>query len=351
MRIRQCHGSLSGVLNIAACAFLGLVMAGEAMAQADPPPSRLPIDLAVEDSSIDVHVGPGSYTFQLVNAIPGEIYSVVPGATISIALPPLSMPAGPTPPPAEGANCTRAARVGRSLVEVTDESDIPQLRRAARVALLDCADSSVRRELENLVAATVRTDDTAVATVRADSRTTVTIRRGTKKWDITLSAATRGQWQTMVGFVFAPKRDREYFSRPNDDGSFTIREKTGEVGWKRPATLLPSILWTWLPTESGLKSLQHGLAAGVGVATGEGLGRAAVLGGYSIRYNQNVGVVFGVALYAHERLDGKYMVDDIVAENLESDQLSAKETRANVFVGLTLRFGGIPGGIPGFSGG
>ena len=67
-----------------------------------------------------------------------------------------------------------------------------------------------------------------------------------------------------------------------------------------------------------------------------------VLGGWTVRFNQNIGVVAGVSIYPHKRLDGQYQENQVLKENLDSDKLNKDSIRANSFLALTLRFGSNP---------
>jgi hypothetical protein len=66
------------------------------------------------------------------------------------------------------------------------------------------------------------------------------------------------------------------------------------------------------------------------------------LGGWMVRFNQNIGVAAGVSVYPHKRLDGQYHETQVLKESLDSDKLNHDSIKANVFVSFTLRFGSNP---------
>ena len=197
-----------------------------------------------------------------------------------------------------------------------------------QAALNTCNDPSARQALHNRASAVDRTLRGVRVTVPADSRVSIVIARArpvARQWTLTVSSLPRGRWQMLVGVTFVPDFDKEYFTTPTTDGTSVISAE------RAPGTAsfvsLPSVFWTWLSPARAFSSVQHGFAAGVGVSPAHGLQHTALLVGYTVRYNQNVGIVFGGALHPQKRLSGRYDVHELVSENLNSDALHESEIR------------------------
>ena len=313
----------------------------------------LTIDLATKEKKWRLLVNPGTYAIQLMNTIPGEPYAVSVGASTLLEQPALSLPSDSTitshkrilqvrPGQDKTDSCEKALESAKKLYAGPEEQ-IPQLRREVQAELLSCQDEDLKRAIDAIIGQTTVTVPNLTVTVQAEARVPVLVSQGGSTWRITLSSVSRGRWQTMFGWVFAPNRDEEYFTESLEDGMFAVRRR--EQG-KKSLTSLPALFWTWLPARQAFRAFQHGPTAGLGLTVGESSTRPSVFGGYSLRYNQNIGAVLGVAVYPHRRLDGKYSVDQVIKENLESKQLNRDSIRPNFFFGLTLRFGSDPRKAP-----
>ena len=281
---------------------------------------------------------PGTYSLELRNILPGlgQRYRIFVGPGVRMEQPRLTTSEqAPFTLGGEGRSCTDADSARGDLRRATDESQIPDLERKVHQALARCDDELMRRIDVGREIVTNR--DTPV-TVGAGSRTSITIVRDSKRWEVTLSSVDRGRWQMMFGLAFAPNRDEEYFSRTEGEGKFRVaQERSPEEG---TVASLPSVFWTWLPPDQAFRVLQHGPTAGIGVSTTGGLRHTALLVGYAIRYNQNMGVVLGAALHPQKRLDGRYSPNEVVTERLTADQLTQDEIQWNWFFGGIFRFGG-----------
>jgi hypothetical protein len=55
-------------------------------------------------------------------------------------------------------------------------------------------------------------------------------------------------------------------------------------------------------------------------------------------FNQNIGLVGGIALHQETRLRGEYDPGQVVSENLTSDALEEKVNKTTWFLGITYRF-------------
>ena len=311
--------------------------------------ARLIIDLADKDKKRSLPVNAGTYTVQLINTIPGEPYAVSVGASTLLEQPSLLVPSSATMKGGLQGNVLRAVdscqRAHSAVKRLYDgpEEEIPKLRRQVNAALISCDKQAVKVAITSIIDQTTVAVDDLTVTVPAEARIPVVVSSGGSTWQLTLTSVSRGRWQTMFGWVFSPDRDEEYFAESLEDGSFTVRRRERR---ERSLTSLPAVFWTWLPADQAFRAFQHGPTAGLGVTVGETSARPSVFGGYSLRYNQNIGVVVGVAFYSHKRLDSRYSVDQVIKENLESEQLNRGSIRPNVFFGLTLRFGSDPRTVP-----
>jgi hypothetical protein len=319
-----------------------------------PPRAKLTIDLAAGTRQT-LPLDAGSYSLTLVNAIPGEQYAVTIGASALIETSVLTLPAGSAVTPFRGVTPSIQSTgadpcepdVRRALVNLvgtSQESAVPGARRAVQVALLSCDPASgVVKVAEEVLQKTVIEVSNLPMDLAAESRRLVTIVRATTTWDVTVSSASRGRVQTMFGWTFAPNRDEEFFAEAVGDRQFVIKARAREP---RSLTSLPSVFFTWLPVDQAFASVQHGPTVGLGVTVGESSARASVLAGYSVRYNQNIGVVAGLTIYPHRRLDNRYRVGQTIGENLDSDKLNRSAVKANAFFGFLMRFGADPRKAP-----
>jgi hypothetical protein len=324
--------------------------AGQNQGQPQPQTPRFPalsIDLTgptLQTWSIDQ----GTYRIVLINAIPGMRYSVRAGGTELAELPVFVMPTGTAPaglvnpPTPEGAKqCQAALNDVRALITATTESQVPVISQRIRANMTGCAQTDATYITSVLNQTTLETD--LEVQMPNDARRTIIVSRQLLEWNTTLSTLTRGKVQTLFGWTFAPNRDEDYFSESTGNNQFTIRRRVEDDGG---LTNLPSVFFTWLPTGQAFRNVQHGPTGGIGVTVGSTGARPAFLGGWMVRWNQNLGVVFGAAFYPQRRLDGKYVVDQTITTNLESDQLNRNQLRVNAFFGGVMRFGSDPRKAP-----
>lgn len=319
----------------------------EETARPAPGAPRLNIDLA-HGTWQEWPIQAGTYSLTLVHTIPGQRYSIIVGGTVSAEITVLTLPAG-TPGggvvslgDAPQAPCQAGIDAASALLKTQDETHVPQLLGNLQQGILVCPNATIVKQLQTIANGTV-TDFEVSAQIPDDSLKTISIvRGGSPAWTIKLSTLSRGAWQTVFGWTVAPNRDEDYFSESAGDDTFTIKRRARDKG---SLTSLPSIFFTWLPTSQAFRSLQHGFTAGVGATVGSSA-RPAFFGGYMLRWNQNIGVVAGLALYPHRRLDGKYAEGQTIPTNLESDQLNRNALRPNAFFGGVLRFGSDPRKAP-----
>ena len=326
--------------------------AQEKPAAQQPKPPTQPPALAIDLTASTAQgwpVDPGTYRIVLYNAIPGMKYAVRSGAAEVAEIPVLVLPAGSAVagpvdvPPSAGEMklCKEALNDARALITAQTESEVPRLEQRIRANMANCGEN----ELKYLTAVLAQTMYETGLEIQMpnDARRTLTVARQNLEWNVTLTTLARGRFQTLFGWVFAPNNDEEFFSESIGNNQFRIRPRTEDSGG---LTNLPAVFFTWLPTSQAFRDVQHGPTLGLGLTVGSTGSRPSFLGGYIVRWNQNLGVTFGVALYPHRRLDGKYEVDQEITTNLESTQLNKDSWRANVFFGGVLRFGSDPRKAP-----
>lgn len=334
---------------VASVALGSVALARSAQAQKPPEPTvgapaQVLIDLA-EQAPRRIRLEAGSYLVVLANAVPGRLYWLTVGPSVSFEMP--ALPVGATaiskPAAADLRPTEDCPAVVPALALAGSQTEL-QVRRnveAVRAALASAECPADRGKIEDLVASTSQLMSTAIV-VSANSvrQLTISSRAGTR-WDVALDSTGRGVWQATYGFAFGPDHDDQFFSQATAESQFTITRQPRQRG---SLTFLPSMFWTWLSTDQAFKPFQHGPTVGVGVSTGDSGGRVAVLGGYTLRFNQNVGVIIGLSLYPHKRLDGQFREGQMIKEPLTPDKLNRGVFRANWFFGFTLRLGTNPWG-------
>lgn len=341
--------SSPAVLGAALGFWLSLYADATVLAQngSPPTPAAPKPPIAIDLSGARTHtwpVDPGTYRIVLYNAIPGMRYVVRSGAAEVAEVPTLVFPAGSAlPMPATGTGgtgCQAALGKVKQLFTATEKA-VPTLQQEIRAELAGCTGDPLA--YVNAVLAQTVYESGLEVQMPNDARRTLTVARGAEEWNVTLTTLLRGRLQTLFGWAFAPDNDEEYFSEAGPNNQFIIRRKADSEGG---LTNLPSVFFTWLPTSQAFNNIQHGPTLGLGVTAGEPGARASFLGGWMVRWNQNLGIVFGAAIYPHRRLDGKYQLDQTIATNLESLQLNRNEWRFNGFFGGVFRFGSDPRKAP-----
>lgn len=312
------------------------VVAGAQQKPAAPTP--LVINLA-DGHRQTLVVDAGTYQIGLVNAVPGRRYFLRVGPSQPLALPVL--------PTASGAEevtplqeCSTLTEATIALGTVVRETDVASLVDAVRLALVTAGKCVQERDNATMVVNRTRPEFPGAITLTAEAVRDLTISSGLDPhWRIRLNSAGRGTWQTSYGLVFNPNHDQEYFTEATGDGQFTVRRKVHD---ENSLTFLPSVFFNWLSSDQAFGNLQYGPTLGIGL-TSDG-GRIGGMLGWSLRFNQNIGVTAGVSVYPHRRLDARYHDGQVVKEALDSAQLNQDSMRANIFVAFTLRPGTSPFG-------
>lgn len=313
----------------------------------DPPP--LVIDLGnTKVQTLDVDAG--TYKIRLVNAVPGREYFLRVGLSQALQLPVLELPGAPEKKEAVTAKqeleervanrCQEITAATRALAGVAQESEVANRVDAVRLALASAGVCKKERDDARRMVGSTSPDFPNAVTLTSEAVRDIKVSNGLgSTWDVRLNSAGRGVWQNSYGFVFSPNHDEDYFTEMTGNEAFTIRRKTRD---KNSITFLPAVFYTWLPSSQAFKSAQYGPTLGVGLTTDSG--RIGGMLGYSLRFNQNIGITAGVSVYPHRRLDAKYHEGQVLKESLDSDQLNKDSVRGNIFVAFTLRLAASPFG-------
>ena len=225
---------------------------------------------------------------------------------------------------AEADPCQKAATaLSTSLNTATSEADVKKA-----IATYEETKGEGCDKGKPHIATTKKTVDTSL--VIGDNETlTVKVRRpagdGLEAEEWVHAPSCKG-WQMTYGFTFVPNRDRKYFTKANDDGTFTITEQTD----REEGDFLASMLFQYYRPD-----MNHGWAFGLGYD----LENISVLAGYGWTYKRNVTLTAGLAIHQRTDLVGRYNVNDILKESIDSAQLVEETFVPNVYVGVAFRFG------------
>jgi hypothetical protein len=177
-------------------------------------------------------------------------------------------------------------------------------------------------------------------TIGANQMLVITIERlspSARKWVRTLSTGTPGKWYTTYGFTFLPNRDKNFFAKQETTtpaGSteeVTIFRITKEED-RQDLDFRPSILFHYqLPG----KALNRSVVAGLGYD----LENIALFAGYGYTIHSNITITGGIAIHEQKDLVGRYQVGDELKEAIDSAQLVSKSYSANLYLGVSFRFG------------
>jgi len=342
---------------------LSLATPSVASAQAPTPPAQpkkdaaepkkseittLPIvvDLAGSASQA-IKVDAGTYQLTLMNAVPGRSYWLHIGPSFAQEIPVLSAEGIKFTPfespglPAE-APCPLKAAIDRLIAspkEIAVRKNVESLRIEAATASTATCEKELEVAAKVMEATSIALPNSPIIiSGNAVRRVSISSRDG-GHWDVELNSMGRGTWQTTYGLAFSPNEDEEYFSEAGADAEFTIRKKARDSG---SLTFLPAVFFTWLPSSQALRNIQHGPTLGLGVTAGDAGGRFGALAGYTVRFNQNIGLLGGLSVYKHRRLDAQYTENQIIKENLAPDKLNKDSLRPNAFLALILRLGSSP---------
>lgn len=308
------------------------------------------IDLArTAAGTTEVSVDAGSHTVTFDNLLPGRSY-ILSIARNRLPLDPLPVTAIPwlnAKPPqsateravAEVCPTLRAAVL--ALLAAKAEVDVPALVANVSTELQKgCADSAAVAAANEAMA---RTKKQATVSVAAGEQTVVTLQRSAVDdshpaalWTLTLSGPARGRWLTTYGLSFSQRADKTYFSKAADGGKYRITPERDDRG----GSMVPSVYFSWQPNSPGWKGWSLSPTAGFGVTKSS----PAVMAGISAIFNENIGLVVAAAMRQELRLAGRYQENELVGENLTTEQLQNKVWRPALVFGVTFRFGSNPFG-------
>jgi len=134
-----------------------------------------------------------------------------------------------------------------------------------------------------------------------------------------------GKFLSNYTFGFALNRDKSYFA--------TTDAKIAEQARRDKATMVPLVLFSWLPRKRATDSWVPSWTAGLGYD----LSNPVVAVGAIWTWNRNLGIAVGLLGQKQQRLKGKYHVGDPVAANSESKDLTDPTWGPNLFVGISIR--------------
>jgi len=303
---------------------------------------RIELDLALSPGERTEEVRPGELlAFELIHRVPRLEYTtkvqreVVP--IDAIAPPePLAQPQGEDP-------CEAISQVDNQLSLATEESAVATLVAEAQKLIEEdqCPNPDVVDLLRETLGKT-REPLRGEFILNEGELVRITVSRpdgdGVKTWVFVFTTGSRGTWLTSYGFTFLGNRDRTFFSRPTDDGKFTIAEKKSSGGGLSDLNFTPSFFYTWLPRRDENRDWSPGLTFGLGFDQSHPI----LFAGGSLNYNRFVSLIAGVAIHQQKRLNGQYRVGQPLEEALADDALHEERFGVNYFFGLSFRFNANP---------
>jgi hypothetical protein len=176
---------------------------------------------------------------------------------------------------------------------------------------------------------------------------TVTNSDTRKEWTLTIQTEESGQFVTVYGFTYIPfafYKPHTYYAQQNVDskgtplGTYSITPSSSES----LAQYAPTIAFHYITKQSGM--LSSSFTAGLGVSLNNNSTGISpiVIAGYSLLYNQNMGINFGVAAHQITNLKGEFTNGQIISSGLQANDLNEQVTRFNPFVSIIFRFGSTP---------
>lgn len=170
-----------------------------------------------------------------------------------------------------------------------------------------------------------------------------------KTWTFILTTGSAGEWDLIYGFTLVPNFDDDYFTlqNPEDPEQFIVTEGRDRDG--RDLKFLPSLLYSYTPSDQLNKEWPRSFTAGFG----HNLSEPAVLIGWGWTKRRNIMLTVGLAAVEEQVLKGRYENEAarILSQALDSDDLTEGELRANIYFGVAFRFGSSPFGKSGDDGG
>jgi hypothetical protein len=176
---------------------------------------------------------------------------------------------------------------------------------------------------------------------------TVTNSDTRKEWTLNIQTEENGQFVTTYGFSYIPfafYKPHTFYAQQNFDskgaplGTYTISPSSSES----LAQYAPTVAFHYITKQSG--TLSSSFTAGLGVSLNNNSTGISpiVIAGYSLLYNQNMGINFGVAAHQVTNLKGEFTSGQVIATGLQANDLNEQVTRFNPFVSIIFRFGSSP---------
>lgn len=294
-------------------------------------------------------VRPGTYHLSVRNRAPGVGYAIAVGLEPRY-LDPLdvgkvkgAVAALPTAP----AQCKPLEEAVSQLMSPTlKETDVP-LKVAAVEDQVKALGAACPADTASAQSALLKTtEDLGERELPADHVLTLTVKRQDKApggagdqkdavtWTLALATVSPGQWYATFGFSFAWDRDRRYYSKAIDDGTYTVTREPTPSG---PA-YIPTVYFGWMSARQIGRQLQHSPVGGIGFD----LGNPAIFAGYSLTFRQNLSLIGAVGFAKFKDLSGTYHEGQSLKELVQPDSLMRDRYDWTVAVALAFRFGANP---------
>lgn len=296
---------------------------------------------------------------KFINILPNESYSV----TIDLREEPI--PAIQTASLASATcisdpNTTTLDQAFQSLANASKESDLPDIIKtieaeSKKLAKIDKAKyaSCIAKASQNIESTTFLKN--LGFSLRFNQTITITVVRGNEKWIKIYKTLERSPWSILYGFTFVPNKMnpvKNYFCEPVPDTStFTIVRMHNERK-DYFSNISPTILFQWKPLNKysfqkgkevwralfSNNFYQFGFSGGLSLNFAKETSGVSVMLGPSIVFADNLSLSIGPCLTPKSVLRGKYKAGDVVASNLDFDQLHEKRYLAEWFVTFAVRF-------------
>lgn len=276
--------------------------------------------------------------FILKNVVPNKVYQttiereLVPIAVLPNIFAPADTPARAAP---SIPDCQALAiDFKKNLLTLSDETAVASAISAAwKDPRAKQCDKAGKERLESLILELTTKPIEGTYDLQAGELLQVTVERqddAAKKWIYVLSTGDRGAWRISYGFTFVPNEDEEFFSKQDGEEFVITRENDRE-----DLDFAPSVMFSWLPVSQRAKTWANGLTTGLGFD----LEDPVLFAGWGLTYAENVMLTAGLIVHNQSRLAGRFNEGDVVKENLESSQLLEDTFAANIYFGVSFRFG------------
>ncbi len=301
---------------------------------------ELKVDLASDPGTEQIEqTPPGDYTILIVDKAPKNAYSV----QIEVNFTPIA----PLPPPDKSVEsrdptCSKLVGYVDDIRNSDDEKFVSGLVSEIRRILKDktCTDEVVTNAANSAVDVTEQKIDDRVYTLANGQELKVTVSRDSgkdgKKWTFIFRTPSPGRWFSSYGFVFVPNQDERYFSKLKQ--GTTDKYLVTRAAHNSGNDFSPSLFYSWLPASRETMGWSFGISAGLGFDQSNPIVFVGPMG----TFHQNISLLFGAVVHKQKRLNGMYSPEQEIGENLTEAQLTEQTYRANVFFGLSFRFGSNP---------